>query len=150
MKPFTFRLAGVLSLWRRKEENAQAHFQRQMAMTAVARVRERDARDVRDAAQQAAADAMRGTHAHLESAWHRNWITHLSLRVEAARDDVRRSEQNERAAKLVWQRAQRDRRVLERLRDRAQQRYRLEARRDEMKVMDALAQQAGQREHARW
>ncbi len=150
MKPFTFRLAGVLKVWTRKEEQAYAFFQRQMASTAAARQREDEARALRAEAQRAATDAMRGDMRPAEMGWHRNWMTSLSLRVEAARDDVRRCEQLERAAQAAWQKARRDRRVLERLRERAETRYRVEARRDEIRFMDGLAQQARQREMTQW
>lgn len=150
MKPFTFRLAGVLKVWTRKEEQAYAFFQRQMASTAAARDREADARATRADAQHRATDAMREATAPTEITWYRNWITSLSLRVEAARDEVRRCEQLERAAEAAWRKARRDRRVLERLRERAETRYRVEARREEMRLMDGLAQQTHQREMTQW
>lgn len=150
MKPFTFRLAGVLKVWTRKEEQAYAFFQRQMASTAAARDRESEARAARTDAQHRATDALREATAPTEITWYRNWITSLSLRVEAARDEVRRCEQLERAAQAAWQKARRDRRVLERLRDRAETRYRVDARREELRLMDGLAQQAHQREMTQW
>jgi flagellar export protein FliJ len=78
---------------------------------------------------------------HLDPAWHRNWITHITMQLEAARDETTRCLGNEEAARTVWQKARRDRRVIERLRERALRRHAQDTRRGDMKVMDELAVQ---------
>jgi flagellar export protein FliJ len=139
MRPFKFRLVSVLTLWQRREDAALADLLRNQAATRDADLRLSGLVETR-------ADAARRTHVAVagarlpdDPAWHRNWIVHLSMAIEAARDDLNRCEALERTARVVWQGAQRDRRMLERLRDRAWRRHQSEARRNEMKVMDELA-----------
>jgi flagellar export protein FliJ len=137
--PFRFRLASVLTVWQHREDAALADLHRNQAATHAARRRLTQLNETRAAAASPVALTPRNEVVPHDPAWHRNWIVHLSMAIEAARDNVRRCEALEVTARLAWQRAQRDRRVLERLRDRARQRHETEARRDEMKVMDELA-----------
>lgn len=139
MRPFTFRLASVLTLWQRREDAALANVLRNQAATHDADLRLSGLVETRADAARHTHVAVVGAHPPDDPAWHRNWIVHLSMAIEAARDDLRRCEALEHAARLAWQRTQRDRRVLERLRDRAWRRHQSEARRVEMKVMDELA-----------
>lgn len=139
MRPFRFRLASVLTLWQRREDAALANLLRNQAATRDAQLRLSSLVEARADAARRTHVAVAGTHAPDDPAWHRNWIVHLSLAIEAARDDLGRCEALEQTARTAWQRARRDRRVLERLRDRALRRHQVETRRDEMKVMDELA-----------
>jgi flagellar export protein FliJ len=137
--PFRFRLAAVLSVWQKREEAAFAIFQRESAAVAAAKA-DVDARlAARAEAQRAASAAWHEPGGMAESAWHRNWITHLTVEVDAARGRVARCEARERDARAVWQRARRDRRVMERLRDRAQARHAAETRRVELVEMNERA-----------
>lgn len=141
MKPFAFRLASVLTIWQRREDAALANLQRQQAATAKARHRVTMLETQRQEARATGAAAAGVADAHLDPAWHRNWITHITMKLEAARDAATQCAANEVAARTVWQKARRDRRVIERLRERALRRHAHDARRDEMKVMDELAVQ---------
>ncbi len=141
MKPFAFRLASVLAIWQRREDAALANLQRQQAATAAARHRVTTLETQRQQARVAGAMPPAAADAHLDPAWHRNWITHITMRLEAARDEATRCAASEEAARTVWQKARRDRRVIERLRERALRRHAQDTRRDEMKVMDELAVQ---------
>lgn len=139
MAPFRFRLHAVLDLWQRREDAALADLQRQSAAVARARDRYTQAQDSRDQAVTGGSHDREGD----DWTWHRNWIVHLSAVVEAARDDVTRCELNEASARQRWQTARRDRRVIERLRDRAERRHALEERRREGKALDELAVMTG-------
>jgi flagellar export protein FliJ len=141
MQPFTFRLESVLTIWKRREDAALANLQRQQATTATARRRVTTLEEHRHAARISGAAPSTVADPQVDPAWHRNWIAHITMTLEAARDEVRRCAANEEAARLVWQKARRDRRVIERLRERALRRHAHDARRDEMKVMDELAVQ---------
>jgi flagellar export protein FliJ len=139
MKPFAFRLESVLTIWRRREEAALTFLQQQQAATAAAhqRITVLDAR--RSDARAALASVSGGVPSIDDPAWHRNWITRMTMALEAARADAARCVANEAAARAAWQKARRDMRVMERLRERAHRRYTQEARRDERKQMDELA-----------
>jgi flagellar export protein FliJ len=151
MRPFAFRLAGVLAVWQRREDAALANLQRQQAATHVAQTRLADNERQREEAMANLARAVAGAANGEDPGWHRNWITHLAMRREADRDEVARCAANEAAAKTAWQRSRRDRRVIERLRERAQARHAVDARRHDMKVMDELAGMAtGRRERQAW
>lgn len=149
MKPFTFRLAQVLALWHRREDAAHMALQRHQAATAAARLRAHDAARARQAALDDAGRCGASTSAAHELTWHRNWIELLSVRLAGTVDATRRCEAAERAALAAWQKARRDRRTMERLRDRARQRYAVDVRRREAAAMDAVAQQAAAREQRR-
>ncbi|MCC7185376.1 MAG: flagellar export protein FliJ [Acidobacteria bacterium] len=141
MKPFVFRLESVLTIWQRREDAALANLQRQQAATATAQRRVTTFEEQRRAARMKVAEGPGAGDPHVDPAWHRNWITHITMKLEAARDEVIRCVANEEAARGVWQKARRDRRVIERLRERALRRHAHDTRRDEMKVMDELAVQ---------
>jgi flagellar export protein FliJ len=139
VRPFKFRLATVLSVWQKREEAAFAVFQRESAAVAAAKADVDRRVAARLDAQRAAATAWRAPDGAAESAWHRNWITHLTVEIDAARGRAARCEARERDARAVWQRARRDRRVMERLRDRAQARHAAETRRVELVEMNERA-----------
>ena len=141
MQPFTFRLESVLTIWQRREDVALANLQRQQAASETARRRVTALDQQRKAAGLVPPPSPAAVDTLLDPAWHRNWITHLTMKLEAARDEVTRCVANEAAARAVWQKARRDRRVIERLRERALRRHAQDARRDEMKRMDELAMQ---------
>ncbi len=141
MKPFVFRLESVLTIWQRREDAALANLQRQQAATATARQRVTTLEHQRQTARETWASPSSIGDTTLDPTWHRNWITHITMKLDAARDEATRCAANEEAARTVWQTARRDRRVIERLRERALRRHAHDTRRDEMKVMDELAVQ---------
>lgn len=142
MRPFRFRLASVLTVWRRREEAALGNLQRQRAVVQAAERRVADAIEARTAAQHDAARAIVACTAptvYADPAWHRNWIVELSARIEVARDALAAALDHERAALHAWQKARRDVRVLERLEERARARHQVETTRADLRQMDALA-----------
>lgn len=139
MKPFTFRLESVLIVWKRREETALTFLQRQQAATVAARHRVTALDAQRTRARTAWSSVCAGRQAVDDPAWHQNWITHITMALEAARMDVVRCATHEAEARAAWHKARRDMRVMERLRERAQRRHAQQARRDERKQMDELA-----------
>jgi len=139
MPPFTFRLAGVLAIWQRREESTLALLQWESTKTFESRAAkarlDKTRADARLEADRALADAGVGH----DPAWHRNWIVRLAVDIEAARERVVLGEIREDKARAVWQRARRDRRVIERLQDRARDRHAVEARQSETRELDELA-----------
>lgn len=139
MRPFAFRLATVLMLWQRREDAALVELHRQQAVHRVAVSHLDGLHEARaQASREARAGSQPATAPH-DPAWHRNWIKHLSLAIDGARVELARCAGNERVAQIAWQRARRDRRVLERLRDRAFRRHQIDMRRHETKLLDELA-----------
>lgn len=146
MGPFRFRLAGVLTIWQRREDRALTVLQREIAEVAVARAHVEGllrARDDARAGSIAALSDRRGGH---DPAWHRNWISHLARQLDAAQHRVVKCEARETSARAAWQRARRDRRVIERLRDRAGRRHAVDSRRRELIEMDERAGLRAQKE----
>lgn len=151
MRPFTFRLANVLTIWQRREDAALAILLRQQAATGAARTRALDAEAACVAAAAEAVAAVATPDVMGDPGWHRNWILYLSAERDRARQDVTRCVALEVTSRTAWQQARRDRRVLERLRERAQRRFQAGARRDEMKQMDELAGRGAMfKEGLRW
>ena len=139
MRPFAFRLATILALWQQREDAALKELHRKQVAHRAALARVADLRDARaHASRDMYARTPRSSEPH-DPSWHRNWIKHLSLAIDDALADAGRRAADERAAQLAWQRARRDRRVLDRLRDRAHRRHQVEMRREEMKLFDELA-----------
>lgn len=139
MRPFRFRPAALLEL-RRKEETA--------ARDALAR-----AQDVQGRADQA---VVRATAAVLDAArtlgrvqnegatadalaWHRSWIARLRHDVDQRRLTAAKAATIVEGASVMVRDAVQRRRVLERLHDRAWQRYRVEADREHAREMDRVA-----------
>jgi flagellar export protein FliJ len=139
MRPFRFRPAALLEL-RRKEEAAArdvlARVQDVQTRADQAVVRASDA--VLDAARTlgrvqaagATADAL---------AWHRSWIVRLRHDVGERRLAAAKAATVVARASVVVREAVQRRRVLERLHDRAWQRYRVEADREHAREMDRVA-----------
>jgi flagellar export protein FliJ len=148
MSVFRFRLAGVLAIWQRREDRALTVLQGEIAESAAARAtieRLLRARDEAGAGAMAALADRRGGH---DPAWHRNWITRLARQLDAAQQHLVKCETREAAARAAWQRARRDRRVIERLRDRAGRRHAIDERRRELIEMDERAGVSAQKEQA--
>jgi flagellar export protein FliJ len=140
--PFRFRLASVLTVWRRREDAALGNLQRQRAVVQAAEARVTAAIAAREAAQREAAGALCAASSASvagDPAWHRNWIVELSARIAIAREARATALEQERAALRAWQTARRDVRVLERLEDRARARHQVETTRADLRQMDALA-----------
>jgi flagellar export protein FliJ len=139
MAAFRFRAGVVLDLRRREEQAA-------LAARAQAEARFREAKDA-VAAEEARRQASQRDIAALQRRgadlgtllWHRNWIDRLAGEVERLRGVLdERARQVQHAAGL-WHDARRRRLALERMRDRAWQRFQREELRSEQKAMDELA-----------
>ena len=139
MRPFRFRPQAVLELRRREEETLQNALARQRAETARAyALVDAAAQTARAAAATLAATTAAGA-AQAVLEWHRSWIGKLKRDLASCAIAATEAEQaTARAAALLGKAVQR-RRVLERLRERAWRRYRVESDREQLRDMDRLA-----------
>ena len=139
MSRFRFRLEPVLQIRQRAEEQAQqalARAERQLQEAerglALAGERLRDAYASASVAERHGADVVQLT-------WHRNWIAVKTRDVEAGRLDVRDRLETRDLRLRQAQEARKQRRVLERFKDRARLAFDTEAAHREMQVIDELA-----------
>lgn len=146
MPPFRFRLANVLAIWQRREDHALTFLQGEIAEVALARAEVERLLRARDEAGDGATAALADRRGGHDPAWHRNWITRLAQKLDAAIGRVGKCEAREASARAAWQRARRDRRVIERLRDRAGRRHAADSRRRELIEMDERAGLRAQKE----
>jgi len=139
MQPFRFRAAIALDFRRRQEEAAETVLRRAEADWSTARARWELSRvRVGEANGQLASIARSGADGHVLG-WHRNWIAGLQTEVERAGQIAAQMAVAASQARRVWQTARRRRLMLERLRDRALERYRQAESREELKLIDELA-----------
>ena len=139
MAIFRFRAAAALDARRRQEDDALAECARKdgLKRAAEARCAEIDAQ-WRDAARALVESQEQGQDSSTQS-WYRNWIDGLSATARVAAVNAAEAGQAVEAARRVWQEARKKRLVLERLRDRAWQRFRHEEALREQRVIDELA-----------
>jgi flagellar export protein FliJ len=139
MAAFRFRAGAALDLRRRAEDAALA-----VKARAEARFREAyeavEAADVRRAEAQATLVRVERQGSDVDTVlWHRNWIVRLTADLGQLRRDLDARAREVRAAGDAWREARRRRMAIERMRDRAWQRFQKEALREEMASMDELA-----------
>ena len=139
MSRFRFRLEPVLQMRQRAEEQAQqalARAERQLQEAerglAVVEDRLRDAYASADGAEREGADVVCLT-------WHRNWIVVKTRDVEARRLEVRDRFETRDLRVRQAQEARKQRRVLERFKDRARLGFDTEVAHREMQAIDELA-----------
>ncbi len=139
MSRFRFRLEPVLLMRQRAEEQAQlalARAERQLQEAerglALGEARLREAYATATDAERQGSDVVQLT-------WHRNWIVVKSRDVEASRLDVRDRVETRDLRRHQAQEARKQRRVLERFKERAQADFNDEVARREMQVIDELA-----------
>jgi len=139
MSRFRFRLEPVLQMRQRAEDRAQQalaraerHLHEAERGLTLADTRLREAYAAANDAEREGADVVRLT-------WHRNWIVVKTRDVEASRLDVRDRLETRDERLRQAQDALKQRRVLERFRDRARLAYVTEAARREMQAIDELA-----------
>jgi flagellar export protein FliJ len=139
MVPFSFRPEIVLNLRRREEEAARQALARQRALRDQAHGLVAAAREaVAEAGRRLDSAAAHGsTHGALE--WHRSWIARLRLGVHAAMRAATEADQAAGRAAVALNQAMQKRRVLERLRERAWQKYCVVRDRAHIQEMDQLA-----------
>ena len=139
MSPFRFRLEPVLQMRQRIEDEAQQALARAERLLeeaerglTLADGRLRDAYVSASQAEREGADVIRLT-------WHRNWIVVKTRDVEASRLDVRDRLETRNLRLQQAQEAHKQRRVLERFKDRARLAFDSEAAQREMQAIDELA-----------
>ena len=139
MSRFHFRLEPVLHLRQRAEDQAQqalarAERQLQEAKRGLGRADER-----LRAAYASANEAERGGTDVVHLTWHRNWIVVKTREVEASRLDVRDRLETRDLRVQQTQEARRQRRVLERFKERARLLFDTGQAQREMQAIDELA-----------
>jgi flagellar FliJ protein len=139
MKPFRFRAQAALDVRRRVEDDARTALARAEDDARAADARVNDATQTMCLARETLADAQRAGVNGGELGWHQSWITRQRLDVDArSRDAAASAAIVERAATSV-RAAHKERRTLERLRDRMAARHRVETVRHEQREIDQLA-----------
>jgi flagellar export protein FliJ len=139
MRPFRFRAQAALDLRQKQEEEALRALARAQDAADRARARTETAvGGVSQADRQLQAAAQDGASGWLIG-WHRSWIARQRLEVDARKREAAISAAAvERAAASVRE-THRQRRTLERLRDRSHRAYDLEVGRQDTREMNALA-----------
>ena len=138
-KPFVFRASRVLDWRKRQVDAARLAVLRaqESAREAETRVTDAEARTAR-----AAADLRHALGAPVGAdtiVRHRNWIDREQAHAVSCRRTRDEARLAVNAASLVLQQAMRDMKMMERLRERAQERHQAEARREEMNALNELA-----------
>ncbi len=139
MSRFRFRLEPVLQMRQRAEEEAEQALARAERQLQEARARLSAAEDRSRDAYASAAQAERDGADVVLLTWHRNWIVARTRDVEARRLDVQERLETRDLRLARAQEARRDRRVLDRFKERARQAFEAEAARREMQAIDELA-----------
>ena len=139
MKPFRFRAERILE-WRRSQaEAARGEFAR-ASESAHEALQAADAADARSAqASSAALVAMRSAVDVETLERHRNWITRECRHADQFRRVHQQRQRTADEKALALQQAKRHLRVMERLRERAERRYRDLERKQDLKTLNELA-----------
>jgi flagellar biosynthesis chaperone FliJ len=139
MRPFRFRAAAALVMRRKLEDAARLQLAAADNARRSAEERAREAAGAVAEARAAAADASTAGAESWRLGWHQSWIARTRIEAEARRRAAAVSAEAATRATAAVQVAHQRRRALERLRDRAWHRYRLEAGRHELQAMNELA-----------
>ena len=138
MRPFRFRAASALDLRKKQEDEARLALGRAQNAAAMADAQLQTARDhAAGAGARLVALQEEGAPAWLIG-WHRSWIVQQTRVVETRRDVVMATAAVTEAGEIV-RTAFRQRRVLERLRDRLAARHARAMERHELNQMNELA-----------
>jgi flagellar export protein FliJ len=139
MAQFRFRAAAALDVRRKQEQAAEVVLAAAEArFLAADRAWTASIDDIGKAAQELETQSRAGIRPD-QLDWHRNWIVRLTAKSHERREQRAREEQGVTSARQAWQAARRRRLMLERLRDRAFERYRRAEHLAEMKHLDELA-----------
>lgn len=139
MSRFRFRLEPVLQLRQRAEDEAQRLLTHAEGQLRHAERRFSEAGDRLRVAYASATEAERGGGDPVLLTWHRNWIVVKVRDDEAARFEVQERQETRDLRARQAQAARKQRRVLERFRDRARLAFETEAARRDMQAIDELA-----------
>lgn len=139
MAAFRFRAAVALDLRLKQETDALVERARVQALFLEAK-RAVDAEVTRRDDARADLVTLERNGAELDTIlWHRNWIVRLAANVDGLQRDVYERAKDVQKADEAWHEARRRRLALERMKDRAWQRFQRAELREEMKQMDELA-----------
>jgi len=139
MRPFRFRALAALELRRKQEEEARVALARaERALQEEAAQLQASLAAADQALAQLTAAQSQGTTSWLIE-WHRSWITRCRIDADGHRARVAEATASVERQLSVVRDALRKRRTLERLRDRAWRKYQVEAGREELRDMNALA-----------
>ncbi len=139
MAAFRFRAAVALDLRLKQETDALVERARVQALFLEAK-RAVDAEVARRDTARTDLVALERSGAELDTLlWHRNWIVRLTANADGLQRDLYERAKDVRTADEAWHEARRRRLALERMKDRAWQRYQKAELREEMKQMDELA-----------
>jgi len=138
MARFRFRAGAALELRRKQESSAHAALGRVEArFHELGRTRDEAAASRRSAqADLAGRERVGSDGATLE--WHRTWIVHLSALVDRLGREIEAQARVVADARRAWLEARRRRRALERMRERAEERFRQAEALEENKALDEL------------
>ena len=139
MKPFRFRAQAALDLRQRVETEARKALVTAEEHARLANVRLNEAAHSVGVAQETLTCAERDGVSGAELRWHQSWIARQRLEVDARRREAAVSAASVDRAVTSVRAAHKQRRTLERLRDRLLMRHRIEARRHEQRNLDELA-----------
>lgn len=139
MRPFRFRAASALDLRKKQEDDARLALGRAQNTAAVAASRLETARaHAETAGVQFVTLQEEGAQAWLIS-WHRSWIAQQARVVESRRRELAQATAAVTTALEIVREAHKQRRVLERLRDRLAARHARALERYELNQMNELA-----------
>lgn len=139
MATFRFRAAVALDL-RLAQETAALQERARVHTRFLEAKRAADAEQARRDGAQADLVTLERGGAELDTIlWHRNWIVRLAANVDGLQRELYERAKDVRAADEAWHEARRRRLALERMKDRAWQRFQKAELREEMKQMDELA-----------
>lgn len=139
MSRFRFRLEPVLQMRQRLEEQAQQALARAERQLHESERRLSAADDRLRAAYASAGEAERAGADVVVLTWHRNWIVARTRDVEAGRLEVQERLEARDLRLRQAQEARKQRRVLERFKERARHTFEAEAAHREMQAIDELA-----------
>lgn len=139
MSRFRFRLEPVLQMRQRLEEQAQQALARAERQLHESERRLSAADDRLRAAYASAGEAERAGADVVVLTWHRNWIVARTRDVEAGRLEVQERLETRDLRLRQAQEALKQRRVLERFKERARHTFEAEAAHREMQAIDELA-----------
>jgi len=139
MSRFRFRLEPVLQMRQRAEDEAQQALARAERQLHDAEARASASDDKLRMAYASASQAERDGADVVLLTWHRNWIVARTRDVEAGRLEVRDRLETRDLRLRQAQEARKQRRVLERFKERAQVAFDQEAAHREMQAIDELA-----------
>jgi flagellar FliJ protein len=139
VRPFRFRAARVLELRQQREDDARVTLVKAQHAASSAEGRVRAAEEEADGAVRALdATQRRGAPAWLIG-WHRSWIARTTEEADLSRREAAVAAARVAQAEAALREAHKERRVLERLRDRLAARHARELARFEMNQMNELA-----------